>query len=300
MKYIEIACVFSLIATLAGCDSKAPKPNSDKLSESNSTAKLSKAAPESGGAAPPAAGSVHEDVKGDDTVKARYSPALNRCLSTGDAATGVAQPVVECTRAETERQDKTLNAEYRKASDGLETEQRPKLVTAQRAWIAYRDGKCRSENLTGGSADFIGEPDCLLYETVRRTIELEDMQGSLADPPKKPAKPDPVEARYTPVYDKCLNTGAAAQGQTLAMVECTSGEIVIQDKALNGAYGTALATLEVEKRPELVKAQRAWIAFRAGRCAAENQSGGTIDNILIGACILHETVRRTMELEAMR
>lgn len=114
------------------------------------------------------------------------------------------------------------------------------------------------------------------------------------------SKPDPVEARYSPAYEVCLSTGPAAQGVTTAMVDCAAAEIGVQDAALNRTYQAVLAGLEPEQRPKLREAQRAWIVFRDAKCASENQTGGTIDSIGIGGCILRATVVRTMELEAMQ
>jgi uncharacterized protein YecT (DUF1311 family) len=111
---------------------------------------------------------------------------------------------------------------------------------------------------------------------------------------------DPVEARLTPDYDRCLSTGEAGQGVTVAMVACNAAEAAAQDRALNAAYRTTLAGLEPGQRAKLVQAQRAWIVYRDAKCASENQTGGTVDSIGIGGCILRETARRTIELEAMR
>lgn len=108
-----------------------------------------------------------------------------------------------------------------------------------------------------------------------------------------------VEARYSPAYDACMSSGEAAQGVTVAMADCTSAEIDVQDAKLNAAYQQAMRGLEEGPRQKLREAQRAWIKFRDTKCASEANSGGTVDILNSGGCILDATVRRTIELEAM-
>lgn len=108
-----------------------------------------------------------------------------------------------------------------------------------------------------------------------------------------------VEARYSPAYDACMSSGEAAQGVTVAMADCTSAEIEAQDAKLNVAYQQAMRGLEEGPRQKLREAQRAWIKFRDTKCASEANSGGTMDILNSGSCILDATVRRTIELEAM-
>jgi len=110
-----------------------------------------------------------------------------------------------------------------------------------------------------------------------------------------PAK-DPVEARYTPSYQRCLD---APEGQsTYGMIECASGELKIQDARLNAAYRKAMAGLNARQKTKLVAAQRAWIVFRDAECAAyEDEDWGTISRINAADCVLTMTVKRTIDLE---
>jgi uncharacterized protein YecT (DUF1311 family) len=96
-----------------------------------------------------------------------------------------------------------------------------------------------------------------------------------------------------------MSSGEAAQGVTVAMADCTSAEIEVQDAKLNAAYQQVMRGLEEGSRQKLRDAQRAWIKFRDTKCAAEANSGGTMDILNSGGCILDATVRRTIELEAM-
>ena len=111
------------------------------------------------------------------------------------------------------------------------------------------------------------------------------------------APPDPVQARYTPAYDRCL---ASPDGQsTLGMIDCAGAELKLQDARLNAAYRKTMASLNARQKAKLQTAQRAWVAFRDAECASyEDEDWGTISRINASACVLHMTVQRTMDLEA--
>jgi uncharacterized protein YecT (DUF1311 family) len=96
-----------------------------------------------------------------------------------------------------------------------------------------------------------------------------------------------------------MSTGDAANGVTVAMSDCISAEIDVQDAKLNSAYQQTMRELEEGQRAKLRDAQRAWIKFRDSKCASESQSGGTMDILNGGSCVLDATARRTIELEAM-
>lgn len=112
-------------------------------------------------------------------------------------------------------------------------------------------------------------------------------------------EPASVENHYSRAYATCLSTGGAAMGVTYDMAECTHAEIEHQDRLLNTSYQTAMRSLEPERAVKLRQAQRAWIKYRDSKCAAEASSGGTMDILNSGGCILSETVTRRLELEAM-
>jgi uncharacterized protein YecT (DUF1311 family) len=127
------------------------------------------------------------------------------------------------------------------------------------------------------------------------------VQPQVSIPPT--AAPEPttaeIEARYTPHYDHCLNTGDAAEGVTPAMAGCVVEELSLQDGALNAEYQRVMRLLAEPQRTALRDAQRQWIADRDQSCAEAANSGGTIDMIERPACHLSETVKRTIELERM-
>ncbi len=120
---------------------------------------------------------------------------------------------------------------------------------------------------------------------------------AVAGPVMAAPKSDPVEARYTPAYDKCL---ASPAGQsTMGMIDCTGAELQIQDARLNAAYRKTMASLNVRQKTKLQAAQRAWVPFRDAECASyEDEDWGTISRINASACVLRMTVQRTIDLEA--
>ena len=120
---------------------------------------------------------------------------------------------------------------------------------------------------------------------------------ALVSPAAAASRPDPVEARYTPAYDKCL--GAPAGQSTMGMIDCTGVELQIQDARLNAAYRKTMASLNARQKTKLQAAQRAWVTFRDAECASyEDEDWGTISRINASACVLRMTVQRTLDLEA--
>jgi len=130
-----------------------------------------------------------------------------------------------------------------------------------------------------------------------RLLAATILMFAAAGPVVAAPKSDPVEARYTPAYDKCL---AETSGQsTMGMIDCTGAELQIQDARLNTTYRKTMASLNVRQKAKLQAAQRAWVAFRDAECASyEDEDWGTISRINASACVLHMTVQRTMDLEA--
>lgn len=105
-----------------------------------------------------------------------------------------------------------------------------------------------------------------------------------------------IEARYTPAFEQCLES---PDGQSTAgMVQCAAAELEVQDKALNAAYRDLVSDMNARQKANLVKAQRAWIAFRDADCQARyDPDWGTLSTINANMCMLRRTVERTIELE---
>ncbi|PIB93719.1 lysozyme inhibitor LprI family protein [Caulobacter sp. FWC2] len=108
------------------------------------------------------------------------------------------------------------------------------------------------------------------------------------------------EPRYSLGYDRCLNS---PDGQnTPGLVKCALAELKVQDARLNRAYTADMAGLaqNPDAKAALLKAQRAWIAFRDADCATVRAlSGGTISPFYAASCELKHTARRAQALEAL-
>lgn len=107
-----------------------------------------------------------------------------------------------------------------------------------------------------------------------------------------------IDAEHSLEMDNCLGGGDAARGVTPAMADCINAELKMQDARLNAAYETAMARLDSASQSRLRNEERAWIRQRDERCAA-SATGGTIDQIAIPGCLLNETIRRRLALEAI-
>ena len=123
---------------------------------------------------------------------------------------------------------------------------------------------------------------------------------SIAQPTATDAE---IQARYTPGLDRCLNTGEALHGVTPAMRQCNAAELAIQDARLNATYRMTMQRLSPPRKTALRALQRAWISTRDRNCRAEAEregGGGTMTPVMLGGCLIYETVARTIWLERYR
>ncbi|WP_456381879.1 lysozyme inhibitor LprI family protein [Hydrogenimonas sp.] len=102
-------------------------------------------------------------------IEALYSDDYRRCL---EKALGSADALA-CIEAEIAYQDKRLNEAYKEAKSRIQPFRRDTLRDIQRLWLRYRDAKCgfyrHKESGSGGVSDM---SQCILDETVKRTVEL--------------------------------------------------------------------------------------------------------------------------------
>jgi uncharacterized protein YecT (DUF1311 family) len=82
---------------------------------------------------------------------------------------------VACQERETRIWDDLLNTAFQDARAHLDSAAGEALKDAQRAWIAFRDAKCRvsEKEFQGGTMSTIMVADCKRTETGRRAIEVE-------------------------------------------------------------------------------------------------------------------------------
>ena len=93
----------------------------------------------------------------------------------------------------------------------------------------------------------------------------------------------------SPQLTRCLATGGAARGQTMAMRECMRGELNRRDDALNAAYRVALAR-SGPRRATLVAAERRWITHRDATCQRQlGPNTGTLGGLDYDACMIDQT-----------
>lgn len=83
-----------------------------------------------------------------------------------------------------QKADKELNRVYAKLNKALEPSKRKRLVTAQRAWIKFRDAESDfwASEMEGGSAEPMLYSGHQAQMTKQRTRELNEAYKTLAEP----------------------------------------------------------------------------------------------------------------------
>ncbi|HEY9602742.1 MAG TPA: lysozyme inhibitor LprI family protein [Allocoleopsis sp.] len=81
-----------------------------------------------------------------------------------------------CSQLSYERADKQLNQAYQQVISSLKGEPKQLLITAQQAWIKFRDNNCDFETYLnrGGTGYEIFRNGCLERLTNQRTKDLQD------------------------------------------------------------------------------------------------------------------------------
>ena len=108
-------------------------------------------------------------------VEKRYTRGYSECM---DASGGVTVEIMNCSAADIDVQDARLNQAYVMVMRPLAKPRKTTLRGLQRTWIKQRDAKCaRSIADEGGSMAGLIYSGCILDETIRRTIFLENFKG---------------------------------------------------------------------------------------------------------------------------
>lgn len=96
--------------------------------------------------------------------------------------------------------------------------------------------------------------------------------------------------------DSCANATTQAD-----MNQCAARQSQAADKQLNAVYQQITQRLKArpDARQQLVKAQRAWLAFRDGECgfAASGVKGGSAYPLVYGQCVTAQNTARTEALK---
>jgi uncharacterized protein YecT (DUF1311 family) len=108
-------------------------------------------------------------------IEKRYTRGYSQCMNDSG---GVTSAMMDCSGSEIERQDARLNQAYGMVMRPLPKPRKERLRGLQRAWIKQRDARCQNaiRDNDGTSANIIYS-GCILDETIRRTIFLENYKG---------------------------------------------------------------------------------------------------------------------------
>lgn len=115
-------------------------------------------------------------------------PSIGIECNQEEADLGIQPQLNACAHEEYLQADKALNTAWKKAAEmargsdteeverGREGEQFDKLLTAQRAWLAFRDAHCEAESnvFRGGTIRSLIHSGCLRQLTEMRTKQLID------------------------------------------------------------------------------------------------------------------------------
>jgi uncharacterized protein YecT (DUF1311 family) len=85
--------------------------------------------------------------------------------------------MIECNGIEYTRQDRRLNAAYRRLLARVSKAKSNELRKVQRSWLAYVDAKCNfiyDNEEFAGTADRLSASNCKVTERARRASDLED------------------------------------------------------------------------------------------------------------------------------
>jgi uncharacterized protein YecT (DUF1311 family) len=94
-------------------------------------------------------------------------------LTCLDKANGVTFSMIDCIVAETSRQDNQLNDNYKRLISKISPKRKEALLSAQRAWIRFRDANCNFYgDAEGGTSARLSADECLLNATADRAKEL--------------------------------------------------------------------------------------------------------------------------------
>jgi len=126
--------------------------------------------------------------------------------------------------------------------------------------------------------------------------------GLIASPPVAAQPEDPNEVHYTKAYRDCMKGEYAAMYVTSAVIDCNSAEIGRQDAKLNQIYKAVMARLNPRQKVKLRTLERRWVIDRDQHCRREaaTEDGGSLGLIIESACMLSQTIDRTIWLEAYK
>jgi len=104
-----------------------------------------------------------------------------------------------------------------------------------------------------------------------------------------------ADAEGSAAYAQCMQE---AGGIDTAIKDCGSAEIDRQDRELNASYAALKSTLAPGLRTDLIKAQRAWLAFRDAECTFDysRELPGSLAGLVYQSCKIRMTMARAGDL----
>ena len=121
----------------------------------------------------------------------------------------------------------------------------------------------------------------------------------LAASPGPTRAAEAAPAATSAAFSACMDRSG---GVTVAMRDCFAAETQQQDRRLNTVYRQLTRDLEAPPRAKLLRAQRAWLAYRKAECelAMAPDEGGTLALVTGDDCWLRLTAERVRQLEQHR
>ncbi|MEM8778287.1 MAG: lysozyme inhibitor LprI family protein, partial [Cyanobacteria bacterium P01_G01_bin.49] len=103
-----------------------------------------------------------------------------------------------------------------------------------------------------------------------------------------------VETQTQAQSSNCENPQTQTQ-----MNICAAQEFARVDAELNQRYQELLPKLSQQRKDQLIKAQKAWIAFKETSCEfeASQVAGGSMEPLVRANCLTEQTTRRTADLQ---
>ncbi|WP_458233010.1 lysozyme inhibitor LprI family protein [Roseateles sp. P5_E8] len=96
-----------------------------------------------------------------------------KCMKVANAVDPVMR---DCVSDEIGRQDKLLNAAYKKLLDSLDAPRRKELVDVQRLWLKYTEANCAFyDDPEGGTNAKLEAMECAVTARILRTNELVEL-----------------------------------------------------------------------------------------------------------------------------
>jgi uncharacterized protein YecT (DUF1311 family) len=107
--------------------------------------------------------------------------------------------------------------------------------------------------------------------------------------------PYSAENAGSPQFRQCKSVGTSM----VDLGNCLQAEQRRQERLLQLALNENLEGTTAAQRAQILKAQRAWVAFREANCRVRALNGGSGSGIFYSGCMVRETITRRAELSTV-